>query len=85
MRVKFRDMTLQEWRKVCDKSFCNTCQLRDFCAVDSYGYDFDKEIDVPDDLPQKSVSPCRYHNEDGCSMYCSGFDITCEDYKPVEE
>lgn len=84
MKVKIRDLTIQQWRKVCDKSFCTTCQLHDFCILESND-GLDKEINVPDDLPQKSISPCRYRNEDECSMYCSGFDTTCEDYEPMEE
>ena len=84
MKVKIRDLTIKQWRKVCDKSFCTTCQLHDFCILESND-SLDKEINVPDDLPQKSVSPCRYRNEDGCSMYCSGFDATCEDYESMEE
>lgn len=52
MKVKIRDLTLQQWKRVCAKSFCTTCQLRDFCILESR-YGLDKEIDVPDEEEKK--------------------------------
>lgn len=47
MKVKIRDLTIQQWTKVCAKSLCITCQLHDFCILGSND-GLDKEINVPD-------------------------------------
>ena len=47
-------------------------------------YEFENP-DLQDRKTEEPVSLCKYRNEDKCSMYCSGFDTTCDSYEPVDK
>lgn len=45
-------------------------------------------IDVqkpPQKNSEKSVALCKLRDQDRCSMYCEGFDTSCEEYRPVKK
>ena len=87
MKIKLGDLTVKQISTLCTRQkYCTGCPIERACSHYSvHQYALDASVEIPDDLLQKPISLCKYRNEDKCGMYCSGFDISCEDYKPVEE
>lgn len=86
MKVKLGNLRFKQLSELCRRQTgCYKCPALFACDNDPCQCDLEAEIEVPDELLPKPVSLCRLRNEDRCSMYCEGFDTSCEDYKPVEE
>ena len=83
--VKLSDVQymLENAGKVSDGEYSGYC-TEDVRIWDLPVYEFE-DPDTQDKKTEEPVSLCKYRNEDKCSMYCSGFDITCESYEPVDK
>ena len=59
MKKKIKDLTLNDCRKICDNHYlkhysCNNCPLVHRCGTNfSRDCDFEEEIEVEEDKPQK--------------------------------
>lgn len=74
MKIKVRNMTIEQLSAVCRKQECCTdCPLDHACGAYSVGqFDLDAEVDIPDEIlsePVENTVPRKEYSYPGC-MCC---------------